>query len=323
MMTQAILGIDVSKRTLQVALLHKDDKPKQKHFENTPVGHQKLLKWLSQQGVQAHACLESTSTYGEAIAEALVNAKHLVSIVNPARVKGFAISELSRTKTDPVDAALIARFCLALKPSLWQPLPVELRQLRELVRRIEALNQLIVQERNRLETATATTTALIEAHIGYLKTQLKAIRKLIQQHFKQHSQLSHHRDLLMSIPGIGETTAAILLAEIRDWQRFSSAKQFAAYIGLTPKECTSGSSVRGRPQLSRMGSARLRKVLYLPAVVAQNHNPLIKAFCERLLSRGKSTMQVVGAAMRKLAHLAYGVLKSNQPFTVDYGQSKA
>ena len=321
MMKQAVLGIDVSKKTLQVALLHHDGKPKQKHFENTPVGHQKLLQWLSQQAVQVHACLESTSTYGEAVAEALVSAEHVVSIVNPARVKGFAVSELSRTKTDQVDAALIARFCLAIKPAPWQPPAIEVRQLQELVRRIEALNQSIVQEQNRLETATTTTITLIKAHIRYLQSQLKATRKLIQKHFKQHSHLAHQRNLLTSIPGIGETTAAIILAEMQDWRRFGSAKQFAAYIGLTPRECTSGSSVRGRPQLSRMGSRRLRKAFYLPAVVAKNHNPLIKAFCERLLSRGKNMMQVVGAAMRKLAHLAYGVLKSNQPFDPNYGQA--
>ena len=99
---------------IPIAYLHDAHKPKQKSFDNTPEGHQKLLKWLSQRSVQVHACLESTSTYGKAIAEALVSAEHVVSIVNPARVKGFAISELSRTKTDQVDAALIARFCLAL-----------------------------------------------------------------------------------------------------------------------------------------------------------------------------------------------------------------
>lgn len=320
-MTQTVLGIDVSKGTLQAALLLPDHKPKQRSFENTPVGHQKLLEWLAQHTEHVHACLEATSTYGEAIAAALVSAEHLVSIVNPARIKGFAISELSRTKTDRVDAALIARFCLALAPSPWQPPPVEVQELQELVRRVEALNQLIVQEQNRLETATSTTSALIKAHIRYLQNQLKTTRKRIQKHFQQYPQLAHQRDLLTSIPGIGETTAAIILAEMQDWKRFESAKQFAAYIGLTPREYTSGSSVRGRPQLSRIGSSRLRKALYLPAVVAKHYNPLIKAFCEKLLSRGKHKMQVIGAAMRKLAHLVYGVLKSNQPFDANYGSN--
>lgn len=318
-MTQTVLGIDVSKRTLQVALLLPDSKPKQKSVENTAKGHQSLIDWLIQQGVdQVHACLESTSVYGEAVAETLVEAGHTVSIVNPARIKGFATSELSRTKTDRVDAALIARFCLALRPAAWQPASKEVRQLQALVRRVDALNQMLVQESNRLESATPEVAELIEEHLEYLRDQIKHTRGLIREHFKRHSSLAHRRDLLTSIPGIGETTAAIILAEMGDWQRFKSAKQFAAFIGLSPREWTSGSSVRGRSQISRMGSARLRKAFYLPAVVAKNRNPLIQAFCERLLKRGKHSMQVIGAAMRKLAHLAYGVLKSNQPFNPDF-----
>jgi len=318
-MTQAILGIDVSKKTLQVALLLAERKVKQKCFNNQADGHQKLIKWLiAQDNGVVHACLESTSTYGEAIAEALVDAGHVVSIVNPARIKGFATSELSRTKTDKVDAALIGRFCKALTPSPWHPASQEVRQLQAWVRRIEAIQRMIVQEKNRLETAPSQMVTLIKKHLSYLKQEIQTIKKLIRRHLKKHPTLAHQQKLLMSIPGIGETTAAIILAEIRDWKRFKSAKQFAAYIGLTPSECSSGSSVRGRPHLSRIGNSRLRKAFYLPAVVAKNHNPVIIALCERLLSRGKHTMQVIGAAMRKLAHLAYGVLKSNQPFDPNY-----
>ena len=323
-MTQAILGIDVSKHTLQVALLIPECKPKQKCFDNRADGHQKLSKWLIQQTDHpVHACLESTSTYGEAVAEALIEAGHIVSIVNPSRIKGFATSELSRTKTDKVDAALIARFCLALKPSPWCPASIEIRQLQALVRRMDAIKRMMVQERNRLETAPHQMVALIQDHLTYLKKQVKMIQKLIRLHLKQYPKLARQKELLTSIPGIGETTAAIILAEMQDWKRFNSAKQFAAYIGLTPSECSSGSSVRGRPHLSRIGSNRLRKAFYLPAVVAKNHNPVIMKFCDRLLNRGKNTMQVIGAAMRKLAHLAYGVLKSNKPFDPNYCQSIA
>lgn len=323
-MKQTVLGIDVSKKTLQVALLVPESKPKQKCFDNQLKGHQKLIKWLAQQGAQSiHACLESTSTYGEAVAEALFEAGHVVSIVNPARIKGFALSELSRTKTDKVDAALIARFCLALNPSPWYPAPPEVRQLQTFVRRIEAIKGMVAQEKNRLETAPPQMSKLIKSHIKYLQKQIKTLEELIRRHRKQHARLAHQHDLLTSIPGIGDTTAAIILAEILDWKRFKSAKQFAAYVGLTPSECSSGSSVRGRPHLSRIGSSRLRKAFFLPAVVAKNHNPVIMAFCDRLLSRGKNKMQVIGAAMRKLAHLAYGVLKSDRPFDPHYSQAIA
>lgn len=314
-MVEAVLGIDVGKHKLHVALLVPGKKSKPKAIANTPEGHQTLLQWLQQQDAnQVHACLEATSTYGEAVAEALHQAGHRVSIVNPARIGGFAKSELSRTKTDKVDAALIARFCAAIRPSLWTPPPTEVKQLQALVRRLEALKAMQQQELNRLETATAQVIPFIEEHLQYLKQDMQRTEQLIKDHFDPHPGLKQQRDLLTSIPGIAQTTASVLLAEIVSWQAFESAKQLAAYIGLTPQERTSGSSVRGRTQLSRTGSGRLRKALYMPAVVAKRHNPTVRAFCERLAGRGKTTMQIVGAAMRKLAHIVYGVLKSNRPF---------
>lgn len=314
-MVEAALGIDVGKHKLHVALLFPDKKPKPKAIANTAEGHQALLQWLRQQGAkQVHACLEATSTYGEAVAQVLHEAGHQVSIVNPARIGGFAKSELSRTKTDKVDAALIARFCAAIRPSLWSPPPDEVKQLQALVRRLEALKEMQQQESNRLETATTQVIPFIEEHLQYLKQDIQRTEQLIKDHFDRHPGLKQQRDLPTSIPGIAQTTASLLLSEIVSWQAFASAKQLAAYIGLTPQERTSGSSVRGRTQLSRTGSGRLRKALYMPAVVAKRHNPTIRAFCERLAGRGKTTMQIIGAAMRKLAHIVYGVLKSNCPF---------
>jgi transposase len=334
-MAEVILGIDVGKHQLHVALLVQERKPKLKAVANSADGHQTLLKWLQQQGVTAiHACLESTSTYGEAIAEALYLAGHQVSIVNPARIKGFAQGELSRTKTDKADAALIARFCAAMHPSLWQPLPTEVKQLQALVRRLDALNapfpyggkpasrnglkDIYQQEANRLETATAQVKGLIEEHLDYLKADIKRTEQLIKTQIDQHQGLKEQRDLLKSIPGIADTTAALILSELGSVQTFESAKQLAAYIGLSPREHSSGSSVRGRTQLSRTGSGRLRKAFYMPAVVAKRHNPIIRAFCERLVTRGKNQMQIIGAAMRKLVHLVYGVLKNNRPFDPNF-----
>lgn len=129
--------------------------------------------------------------------------------------------------------------------------------------------------------------------------------------------------MLVSIPGIGEQTAAVILSEIVDWSLFESPRQLAAYAGLTPRERSSGSSVRGKPCLSRVGNARLRKALYLPAISAQRFNPLIVAFSERLLAKGKAKKQVIGAIMRKLLHLAYGVLKSGSPFDPNFTIAQA
>lgn len=321
-MSQSYLGIDISKSKFHVALYVQGkakNKPKLKVLKNDVSGFEQLQQWLKQQGASTvHACLEATSTYGEGVAEFLHEQGHTVSIINPARIKGFAMSELLRTKTDKADAQLILRFCMALQPEPWHPAAPEVKQLQMLLRRLEALQQMVVQERNRLETATPKLRKSIQAHIDYLEQDIESIKQQIKDHFNQHSGLKQQRDLLVSIPGIGEHTAAILLSEIVHWSLFDSPRQLAAYAGLTPRERTSGSSVQGKPCLSKVGNARLRKALYLPAMAAKRFNPLIAAFCERLLAKGKAKKQVIGAAMRKLLHLAYGVLKSECPFNPNF-----
>lgn len=151
-MSQSYLGIDISKSKFHVALQVESksgNKPKLKVFKNDANGFDELQQWLKQQGAgTVHACLEATSTYGEGVAEFLHSQGHTVSIVNPGRIKGFAISELSRTKTDKADAQLILRFCIALQPEPWQPPAPEVKQLQLLLRRLEALQQMVVQERN-------------------------------------------------------------------------------------------------------------------------------------------------------------------------------
>jgi transposase len=146
-------------------------------------------------------------------------------------------------------------------------------------------------------------------------------QSLIRDHIDQNPSLSQQRDLLISIPGIGEATAAKLLAEIVDINRYRSARQVAAFAGLVAKHRESGSSVRGKPRLCKVGTARLRKALYFPAIVATHHNPIIRAVSQRLKERGKCPMLIIGAAMRKLIHIAYGVLKSGKPFDPDYGKT--
>ena len=302
------LGIDISKSKFHAALQLHDkpqQKPKVKVFKNNASGFEELQEWLERQGaLSVHAYLHEQG--------------HCVSVVNPSRIKGFAISELSRTKTDKADAQLILRFCMALRPEAWQPPAPEIKQLQALMRRLEALQQMVVQERNRLETATAELQASIQAHIEYLERDIENLKQQINDHFDQHPGLKQQRDLLDSIPGIGEHTAALLLSEIVDWSLFDSPRQLAAYAGLTPRQRSSGTSVQGKPALSKVGNARLRKALFLPAMAARRFNPLISALCERLLAKGKVKKQIIGAAMRKLLHLAYGVLKSGCPFNPSF-----
>ena len=318
-MTQTVLGIDISKKKFNVALMLENGKTKPKVFSNDLQGFEELQTWLTRQKVSAvHACMEATSIYGDELAEFLFKAGHTVSIVNPARIKGFAKGELIRTKTDKVDAVLIARFCLAIRPVAWTPLPEELKQLQALLRRLESLMDMYQQEENRLETATDAIAASIKKHLEHLQQLIKETKTLISDHFDKHPDLKSQRDLLITIPGIGAQTAAILLAEMGNFDAYDNARQVAAHAGLTPQERSSGSSVHGKSRLSRVGNARLRNALYMPAVVAMRYNPLLKTFSERLLARGKVKMQVVGAIMRKLLHLAFGILKSQKPFDPNY-----
>jgi len=314
-MEPTIVGIDISKKKFDVALLL-GEKGKSGAFRNTPAGFALFARWLTpRHGVErAHICMEATGTYGEELALYLHRAGHMVSVVNPAKIKGFAQSELSRTKTDKTDAALIARFCRAMKPEAWQPPAPEVKKLQALVRRLEELNGMLAQERNRLATANEVVKPSIEGVIRHLQDEIKNTQQLISDHIDQNPKLRANRDLLQSIPGIGPTTSAMVLAEFGDVERFGDARHMAAFCGLTPRHRQSGSSVRGKSRLSKTGSSRIRKGLYMPALVAMKHNPVVAALRERLQGYGKCNMVIVGAAMRKLVHIIFGVLKNGRPF---------
>ena len=318
------LGIDISKSKFDVALLLPDGRLHHRVFLNSPSGFQQLSNWLSKRRVNhVHACMEATGTYSEALALFLLNSGHIVSIINPAIIKAFAATEMSRTKTDKTDASLIARYCHLHQPPAWAPAPPEISELQALLRRLEALLEMRQQEVNRLAAGIQAESVVksVTDHIAYLDEQIAHTQSTIKGHIDQNPSLKQQRDLLSSIPGVGDLTAAKLLSEIIDINHYRSARQVAAFAGLVPRHNESGSSVRGRPKLSKVGSPRLRKALYFPAIVATQHNPIIKAFSERLRERGKCPMQIIGAAMRKLIHIAYGVLKSGKPFDPNYGKT--
>lgn len=310
------LGIDISKATFDVALLKDGKRAKRAKFDNTLSGFEQLSQWLHTQDVAPiHACLEATNIYGHALATYLHQQGHSVSIVNPARVKGYAQSQLSRTKNDAADASLIARFCRDIKPSLWHPAPAAVAKLQSLTRRLEALEHMMTQEKNRLELCDdPELRAEIEAHIKFLEDQAKAVKQRSQQHIQAHDALAEACRLLTSITGIAHQTAAIVLGEIGSVENFGSARQLAAFAGLTPREFQSGTSINGKTRLCKIGNAHLRKALYFPALSLMRHCPEIQAFRQRLLDKGKQKMAVVGAVMHKLIRVIYGVLTSGQEF---------
>lgn len=312
------LGIDLSKDSFQLEL-SVNNKLRHRRFANRKEGFAELGAWLAKHKASpVHACLEATGPYSEALALYLHEQGHTVSVVNPAQIKAFGQSELLRNKDDRPDAGLIRRFCEKQQPAAWAPAPLHLRELQALTRHLENLLETRQQQINRLAVTNAQPVVKsLRKLVTHLETEIKRTERQINDHVDRHPDLKRQDQLLESIPGIGKRTATRLLAEIAALSQFKSARQVAAYAGLTPRNNRSGTS-RGQTRLSKTGNARVRKALFLPALVAKRHNPVVRSFCQRLARHGKNKMQLVGAAMRKLIHIAFGVLKSGKVFNPDH-----
>jgi transposase len=309
------LGIDISKAKFDVALAINNKKFRTKVFDNTSKGFAALDAWLQQHGVpQVHACMEATHVYWEALALHLTQAGHHVAVINPALAKAHAQSLGLRTKTDAVDAKMLADFARSKQPPAWQaPSPTEQR-LRALVLRHQALTDMQTQEKNRREGLREDVRESLETHLRWLAEELSRLEKAIKQTVDEDDDLRGKRDLLDSIPGLGERSIPTLLAYGICHERFDQARQFVAFAGLNPCIQESGSSVRGHARLSKMGHAPLRRALYMPAMVALYRTKWGKRFRERLEASKKIPMVIIGAMMRKLAQIAFGVIKSGRPF---------
>ena len=324
------LGIDVAKAKLDCCLLLDDasGKRKTKVVNNTKSGVVDLLAWITKQNIsteELHVVMDATGVYHEQAALALADTGVIVSIVNPAQVKDFGRGLAVRTKTDGVDSFVLARYGALLKPSAWTPPAPEARMLQALLARRDAIAQDLQRERNRQEKADATDTPelirkSLEDSIQFLVAQLAQLQQDIDDHINRHPSLKKDMNLLQSIPGVGPQVGGNMLSVLSS-HHFESAEQLAAYLGLVPVERQSGSSVLGRAKLSKAGPARIRAVLYMAAVAAKRCNPHVKAVYERLLARGKCKMSALGAAMRKLVHLCFGVLKTQQPYQRDYAKN--
>jgi transposase len=174
------------------------------------------------------------------------------------------------------------------------------------------------QEMNRIDVSHESIRASLRNHIVYLDKEIKSLKEQIAAHITDDPNLTTKRDLLKSIPGIGEATIAAILAELHMFERCDRVEKVVAFIGLAPRQFISGSSIKGKPRLSKIGNARLRKALFMPALVSIQCNPIIQTFYHRLKENGKNGKVIVCAIMRKLVHLIFGILKSGKPFDAYY-----
>ena len=310
------LGLDLAKLSFEAHLRLPVGCPR-KGFANTAEGFEQLDQWVKSHGVRTfHACLEATGTYGDELALSLYEHGYQVSIVNPAKVAAFRKSEGIRTKNDQQDAKVLALYCEKKEPPLWKPTPAEVQLLANIVNRRADLQAMRQQEVNRLENSRWDQQTLqgLQVHIESLATQISELTKRIRQQMKAHKELQEQREYLVSLPGIADLTAARVMAMGVSPDNFHSASQLVGYTGLAINESQSGTSVRGKACIDRIGNAQLRKALSMPALVAKRCDPDFARLAAELKARGKPNKVIIVAVMRKLLHLISGVLKSKQPY---------
>jgi len=321
-----IIGIDISKAKFDIALLT-GERTRHAVFSNTEAGFRQLLAWIvkrrSDPDAPLHACMEATGNWGLDLADFLHGHGVRVSIVNPTRISAFGQSELARNKTDKLDAAVIARFCRANRPPAWTPPAGHLREMRELVRRCDALKVARVQELNRQQAGFVSNAvaASITAHLEWLDEQIKAVTVQTRELVAADPVLARNLALLRSITGFGEVSATILLAELPNVEPRGSPdiadltpKALAAFTGLSPQEHSSGSSVHRPGKVSRIGNERLRSMLYMCALSAKRNNKALADFVRRMTDARKAPKVILVAVARKLLVYAHAVIRTQKPF---------
>jgi transposase len=313
-------GIEVSAQTLVVALGREGRACWRREFPNTPQGHQTLLRWLERAGQPVHVAMESTGLYGLDLAFTLHQARVAVMVANPRAVRHFAQAMMQRTKTDRVDAEVLCQFAARMPFVTWRPPSGAAFQLVAVARRLEALTEMLAAEKNRRHAASLSQAlpALIrhdvERSIQTHERALERLTRAAQEFVLSDPVLARRFELLLSIPGVAVTSALHLLAELALLPDDMDVRQWVAYAGLDPREYASGTSVHKKVRISKAGNRHLRRALYMPALVALQHEPHLRAFYQHLLARGKTKMQALVATMRKLLHAIFGMFKHHQLF---------
>jgi transposase len=322
-MTQ-IIGIDVSKAKLDCLWLRDQTsrKVKTKVLGNDVQGHKALAAWLTKttgcSPADIAVVMEATGVYHESVALRLFEQGFQVCVINPAQIKSYGESLGNTHKTDKRDSYVIALFGATHKLVPWQPEPEHIRELKALIARLEALDVDYRRESNRLEKSefnqvSATVIESIHLMLKEIEKEKQRIENQIDDHIDRHPQLKTDKKLLESIPGVGPVMSRLMLSVLHS-RDFRNAKQVAAYLGVIPKLVESG-VFKGRSALTKKGPPKVRAKLYMAAVAATQWNPDIRAMRHRLIQNGKNKMQALGAAMRKLVHLCYGVVATQTEYS--------
>lgn len=305
------VGIDISAKTLEVSI----DESGSVSYANTMSGHRELLRKLTKSTYSVRVCVEATGIYGVDLC--LMLEKHPrveVMVANPRAVKAFGQARMGRSKTDRLDAIVLASYAEKMPFRVWQAPQAEYLHLRTYTRRIQQLTRLKTQEKNRLHAqescqALAILTQQIKGHIEQLDHEIAVLRKTAVTLVKHDPSLKGAYERLLSTPGISIKSALAILGEWAILPKDMDVRQLTAMAGLDPSHKQSGTSVHKRSHISKQGNRYLRAALYMPALTAIRFDPHLKRFYEHLLAKGKPKMVAIGAVMRKLLHAFFGMMK--------------
>jgi transposase len=316
-----LCGIDVSSKELVVAIEPGTGRVWEGIFPNDAAGHRKLIRRLTRGKAAARVCVEATGIYHLDLCLALEQAKKIeVMVANPRTPKDFARAQLRRSKTDRTDALSLLEFVRRMDFEVWVPPASSILALRAFSRRIQALLVTRAQEKNRLHadaSVEATPLAIresIERHIDAINAEIETLTQSALEVVRADGSLDRRFAQLVSVKGIAQASAITLLAELSVLPEDMAARQWVAHAGLDPRHNESGTSIQGVVRISKVGNRHLRAALFLPAMVASQHGPRVRAYYEKLLARGKKPMQALVAVMRKLLHAIHGMFQRNADF---------
>ena len=316
---QTYAGCDISKNTVDVVRRNACGKIAHRTFENTATGHRKLIQWLGTGPVRV--VVEASGAYSFDLALALHSAEHVeVMVANPRALKDYRRSKMERSKTDKVDATIICDYAFRMDFVPWQPPAPEAFALRQMARRIHTNVTDRTAAKNRLHAAKASKTTGrviindLEVHLRHLDRRIAELEKQAMRLIQATAPLLQSYTLLLSIPGIALRSAIQLMAELLMLPDGLSVRAWVAYAGMDVRTYQSGTAVNRPRRISRVGNARLRRALYMPAHVAMHCDPNVIAFREKLIAKNKKPMVVIVAVMRKLLHTIYGMLKHGTAF---------
>jgi transposase len=313
------VGIDVSKAFFDVAI-EAQGKYHYYKFDNNETGFKGLRKLLEVQ--KAWIAMEASGPYYLQLASYLYENKLSVSVINPLVIRRFCQMRLSRTKTDRKDAMMIAAYLKTEQPSLWQPEKEYVHQIKHMQAAMDLLNKHNTGITNQLEALQCGGIVCKEAVRAMKKTKRCIENELARLEDKMQQLITTHHGAmytqLQSIPGLGKKTSLLLIAISGAFTKFNSSRQLSAYIGLCPRIFESGSSVKGKARITKMGMSRIRAMLYVCAWSAKRCNKACRELYERLLAKGKAKKQALIAVANKLLKQAFSIATKNTLYNENY-----